>query len=353
MFPGVDGFHWTVGHVVFLSLFFLVASTIFATVLRAAWHTVRELDTHKAAELCWKTAFAELPEAERRCRHELAGRVGSRMCDNAFDCRHCRNYSHFASLAAKAPANDFGISFAPDRFYHRGHTWVGVGEDDILTVGLDELADHLIGKPDSLELPPVGREVELNGMAWRMQKGGREIRVRAPIEGTVVAVGDAKAGWYLKIRPRKNPHDPAALRHLLHATEVGGWLAREIDRLLPQLSEPSVLTTLADGGYALSRLRLSMLMVSGIVSISLYLFTAATMARPMPVLPLVGSIIVVSGLIKPCFSASVIMLKQMRSFTLPPGFLDSSFATTVAFMPWVSWFSFTSGVFPMVSKTLL
>ena len=28
MFPGIDGFHWTVGHVLFLMLFFAVALTI-------------------------------------------------------------------------------------------------------------------------------------------------------------------------------------------------------------------------------------------------------------------------------------------------------------------------------------
>ena len=37
MFPGIDGFHWTVGHIVFLSVFFAVVLTIGATVVSAAW----------------------------------------------------------------------------------------------------------------------------------------------------------------------------------------------------------------------------------------------------------------------------------------------------------------------------
>lgn len=248
MFPGVDGFHWTVGHVVFLSLFFAVALTIFATVLRAGWYTAHQLRTHNAAELCWKADFAELPESERRCRHELAGRVASRICDMAFDCRECRNYERLASLPAKPAVNHYGIDFSPDRFYHRGHTWIEPGNDGILTVGLDDLADHLVGEPDSIELPPVGSEIDLNGTAWSMNKNGRQVRVRAPIDGTVVAVGNAKAGWYLKIRPRRNPQEPKALRHLLHGPEVGAWLAREAERLLPQLQEPDASATLADGG---------------------------------------------------------------------------------------------------------
>ena len=35
MFPGIDGFHWTVAHVVFLSLFFAVVVTILTTVVSA------------------------------------------------------------------------------------------------------------------------------------------------------------------------------------------------------------------------------------------------------------------------------------------------------------------------------
>src|SRR5579871_5319773 len=70
----------------------------------------------------------------------------------------------------------------------------------------------------------------------------------------------------------------------------------------------------------------------------------------MPVLPLVGSMIVVlPGLIRPCFSASLIMLTPMRHFTLPPGLKYSSLASTRAGAPSVTRFNWTSGVRPIVS----
>ena len=50
------------------------------------------------------------------------------------------------------------------------------------------------------------------------------------------------------------------------------------------------------------------------------------MARPMPVLPLVGSMSVSPGLMSPRFSASSSMRTPMRSFTEPPGFMNSSLA---------------------------
>ena len=251
MFPGIDGFHWTLGHVLFLALFFAVALTIFFTVASAIGRTARDFRTHRAIDFCWHSDFAELPGGERRCRHELAGRVISRTCDNAFDCRHCEKYSQFAVLPSTGNLRALGLDYSEDRYYHRGHTWVKPSDDGTVAVGLDELAHHLIGDPDSTQMPEVGDEIDLNQTAWRMKKNGKKIQVRAPIEGTVVAVGAPNEGWYLKLRPRLDLRDPRTLRHLLRGLEVHGWLARELERLQLQLRAPDTPPALADGGVLL------------------------------------------------------------------------------------------------------
>jgi glycine cleavage system H lipoate-binding protein len=248
MFPWTDGFRWTLNHIIFLSLFFAVVTTIVATVISAARRTAQDLHEHCGADICWKSDFAELPDSERRCRHELAGRVISRMCDNAFDCRHCSKYSQFAVLPATHTLGDAGIPYSEDRFYHRGHTWVEPQDDGTLKIGLDELADHMIGNPDFIDMPEVGAELELNGTAWRMKKNGKEILVRAPIEGKVVAIGSPTDGWYIKVSPKLDPHDPLTFRHLLRGPEVHGWLNRELERLQLQLHSPNTPPSLADGG---------------------------------------------------------------------------------------------------------
>lgn len=260
MFPGIDGFHWTVGHILFLSLFFAVVVTIMATVVSAASRTARDFRTHRAIDLCWKSDFAELPESDRRCRHELAGRVSSRTCDNAFDCRHCSEYAQFAARPVRDPAinkdngNALGLNYPEDRLYHRGHTWVKPEEDGTVTIGLDEFANHLIGQPDSVKMPEAGSGLELNQAAWRMTKNGNEIYVRAPMDGTIVDVGGPKEGWYLKLRPRLDPRDPATFRHLLRGPELRGWLAREVERLQLQLQPANTAPSLADGGVLLPEL---------------------------------------------------------------------------------------------------
>jgi glycine cleavage system H lipoate-binding protein len=251
MFPGIDGFHWTAGHIIFLSLFFAVVMTILATVIAAVRRTAHDFSTKRAIEFCWKLDFAELPKAERRCRHELAGRVISRTCDNAFDCRHCNKYSEFTVLPATGVEHSLGLDYPQDRFYHRGHTWVKPEEGGILTIGLDALADHLIGHADSVKMPQIGSDLEINETAWTMKKNGTEIRVRTPIEGKVVAIGGSKDDWYLKISPRLNANDPATLRHLLRGPEVAGWLSRELERLQMELRSPDTAPALADGGVLL------------------------------------------------------------------------------------------------------
>jgi hypothetical protein len=112
------------------------------------------------------------------------------------------------------------------------------------------LAHHLVGHPDSVQLPVKGSEIESNGIAWRMMKNGHEIRVCAPIDGTVVSTGGDKDGWYLKLRP----HHPADLRHLLRGAEVSGWLSGELDRLRLQFSTRNAQHYLADGGTVMLEL---------------------------------------------------------------------------------------------------
>ena len=76
------------------------------------------------------------------------------------------------------------------------------------------------------------------------------------------------------------------------------------------------------------------------------------MARPMPVLPEVGSTSVLRpGAMRPDFSRLSIMLTPMRSLTLDIGLKNSSLAMSSALHPFSAArrFSRTSGVWPIVS----
>ena len=89
-------------------------------------------------------------------------------------------------------------------------------------------------------------------------------------------------------------------------------------------SEAGVSTTLAPRNR-ISRRR-STEKFSAIVTTSGYPFWAQTMARPIPVLPLVASTTVWPGLRCPLFSASSITPMASLSLTEPIGLKDSSLA---------------------------
>src|SRR5262245_13569818 len=92
--------------------------------------------------------------------------------------------------------------------------------------------------------------------------------------------------------------------------------------------------------------------LSGIVKMQRYPFTAATRARPTPVLPDVASTIRPPGLRRPSRSAASIIARPMRSLTDPPGLKNSALAYTGVRIPRVTWLSRISGVQPIVSRTL-
>ena len=73
----------------------------------------------------------------------------------------------------------------------------------------------------------------------------------------------------------------------------------------------------------------------------------------MPVLPLVGSMMTVSFLRMPRFSASSIIAMPMRSLTLPSGLKNSHLSRMVAWQAGGDSFNLTSGVRPTVSTMLL
>src|SRR5690349_16806667 len=103
---------------------------------------------------------------------------------------------------------------------------------------------------------------------------------------------------------------------------------------------------------ARSRRAFSCDILSGIVKMQRYPFTAAAIASPTPVLPDVASTINPPGLRRPSRSAASIIAMPMRSFTEPPGLKNSALAYTGVRTPCVTRFSRISGVQPMVSRTL-
>jgi glycine cleavage system H protein len=153
-----------------------------------------------------------------------------------------------AAVAAAAPslgarlADYVGGFLLPDSVrYHPGHAWAR-DDGDLVTVGVDDFGQKLVGKIDGLELPAVGRRLAGGEQAWTLAAGGRNLTMLAPIGGEVVAVNNVAAespqlvnqdpfgrGWLLKLRA---PAKTAALKGLLSGELAKRWLEDARARLL-------------------------------------------------------------------------------------------------------------------------
>ena len=142
MFPGVNGFHWSPIHIVFLTIFGLVLTTVGVTLILALYRTIRDMRLGKADGIRWHQDFEDLPANERSCRHALMGSAPGRICPRALDCRGCPDHAGFAALESQQPAEvACALDYPAQRYYHRGHTWVEPLADGTLAIGLDDLGN--------------------------------------------------------------------------------------------------------------------------------------------------------------------------------------------------------------------
>lgn len=251
MLPWIYGFHWNLGHIIFLGAFYCVLSTVVVTLIAAALRARRAIREKRVEQVAWQADFHDLPARDRVCRHVLTGEFQRRECPHAFDCRECDTHARLIErhplAAAEQPEEDlFGMRFPLDRYYHRGHTWVKPEADGTVTVGLDELGSRLLGTPEAIEFPHAGAHLQANGTAFRARKRDADVRVLSPVDGEVLETGGAARGWYLRVRP--NSASELAFRHLLRGAEIKPWILREMERLQLALSASEGACTLADGG---------------------------------------------------------------------------------------------------------
>jgi glycine cleavage system H protein len=255
MFPWVYGFEWNAANVIFLGIFFGVVIVILSTLTVAVLRSRKTLQARATHAIRWETDFEDLPEVARVCRHEMDGHFQHRTCQHGFECGECETHRGIVAGDSGTPAGTrgweadgtsrIGSGGRPQRYYHRGHTWVQPEADGTMTIGLDDFGTRLIGPGPDAVLPKVGYRLHVNGRAWKFTKGGATVRVRSPIAGEVVAVGGRAQGWYLKMQPTNGVAD---LRPLLRGTEMRPWLGREMERLQQVLGPQGVGVRLTDGG---------------------------------------------------------------------------------------------------------
>jgi len=166
-----------------------------------------------------------------------------------------------SSVMQRIPAPGKWFSLSPDLYYHPGHSWALPGEEGIVTVGVDDFAQKMIGQPDSVGLPAVGATVAQGVPALNFNVENESVELLSPVDGNVVAVNQAVIdsphlvnsdpygdGWLMKVRSsRLKPN----LKNLLHKKLAVAWI-QITENTLRQQMVGDLGMVMQDGGVPVS-----------------------------------------------------------------------------------------------------
>lgn len=156
-----------------------------------------------------------------------------------------------------------GFRLVENILYHPGHTWALSEGPQLVRVGIDDFAAHLVGKVDSVKLPVPGTWVRQGQPFVTVERGGKKATLVSPIEGTVVDVNAAVAekpdlmshdpyadGWVMTVQA---PDTKTNFRNLLGGSLARRWMEEAVRQLRTLMPMPS--SALAqDGGLVIDDL---------------------------------------------------------------------------------------------------
>jgi glycine cleavage system H lipoate-binding protein len=139
--------------------------------------------------------------------------------------------------------------------YAPGHTWVRRLRRGGLRIGLDDLAQRLLGGGEIVEMPKQGSLVRAGEVTTVIRCGDKIGEIRSPVDGTVSEVNDAVVrnpslihrepytrGWLYTVAP-----SGAGPTQVLRGEAARRWVERESVRLTRFLEHDLGLAA-ADGG---------------------------------------------------------------------------------------------------------
>lgn len=149
------------------------------------------------------------------------------------------------------------FELADDRYFHQGHSWVMPEDQELVTVGIDDFAQKLLGKANAIVLPQVGSRVGQGEVGWKFQFDTASIDLLSPVNGQVVALNSQVLqspsvvnqdpygnGWLLKVRV---PKMRSNLNNLLHGALASAWMRETVEDLRQRMSG-NIGPVLQDGG---------------------------------------------------------------------------------------------------------
>jgi glycine cleavage system H protein len=119
-------------------------------------------------------------------------------------------------------------------YYHQGHSWAIPENDNLVRVGIDDFAQKLLGRIDTIRLPQVGSHVTQGEKGWNLLIGSKSVDMLSPVDGRVVEINESLLrapegigrdpyghGWLMKVEA---PGITANLKNLLSDGLAIKWM---------------------------------------------------------------------------------------------------------------------------------
>jgi glycine cleavage system H lipoate-binding protein len=208
-------------------------------------------------------AMKALPPAQRPCIHHLKGRIRFRPCTNDYLCGNCEfdqffydEYSVHAVVKPVEISEIRGFRIPQGYYLHEGHTWTRIEEGASVRVGIDDFALRLLGLPERVEAPLLGKVVKQGEPHMTFHRGENRARLLSPLSGVITAVNPKlrdegilpdqdpyTEGWVMTLHPQDLRRE---IKNLMIARQSQQFLVEEADRLQAMVEE--ILPLAADGG---------------------------------------------------------------------------------------------------------
>ena len=207
----------------------------------------------------------QLPVGKRPCIHYANGYIDYRACVHDYQCGACEFNQYVEDdhkvyvMSGPVDVMDIrGFKMPQGYYFHKGHTWVRIEEDNQVRIGLDEFALRLLGPLDRIEAPLVGGSVKQGRADIALSRDHNHARVMSPVTGVVTAINSElrdtgsiansdpyAKGWIMRVHSDGLRSD---LGNLTMGEESTAALNHEIDRLF-KVIEDAAGPLAADGGF--------------------------------------------------------------------------------------------------------
>lgn len=168
-------------------------------------------------------------------------------------------FRRWLTSEAEAAMSYLGVRMPVDEMVSAQHAWARLEEENRVAVGVDDLAQKVLGPVEQAELPPVGAVLRQGDVLVRLRRAGRTLALRSPVAGKVAAVNERLErepglvnaapfgiGWAALLEPMDLR---ASRRWLRRGGAARTWLRAEVDRLLVAMMPAHAVPALQDGGH--------------------------------------------------------------------------------------------------------